>query len=443
MKKVLSAALVTALGLVAVSPAFATQSRINSLSAGGATFGDLTATPVFNEKFVTIRDSGNILFLPQYLPTYKNTVDVDASVGATYGTMNVRYALSEDAVLTLFGKKSAWLPVTKMTSINGGAVPPVGPGDPATAAGYPASARTSGDPTNHQFGVGFGMKAGETMRLGAMLSIGGVRNDGDINKNDSNTLVDFNGGVGFDVGLHSLDFALNVKFGSFVNREANQDRYVPDGLFGIGLLAKGEFQVADTAKIVPYFRFGYDGRGVVHIARTDEQGSGNEQKRGHLRATQINLGSDLQIHPQRNQDVLIQPSIGIAIRTSGLDGNDQPGPQGSNIVERNMESSSQYMPFYGFAAEAKAFDWMVLRLGARQTVQVTNNDNTAPAPAPSTETHVSTVINTITTGVGIKLSEWRLDLNVNPTFYNNGVYAVTGNTTAPFAVDFALGYEWL
>ena len=84
---------------------------------------------------------------------------------------------------------------------------------------------------------------------------------------------------------------------------------------------------------------------------------------------------------------------------------------------------------------------MVLRLGARQQVVSTTIGNTANNPAPSNETHTSAVVNTVTTGMGFKLMGWDLDLNVNPTFFNNGVYAVTGTPT-PFAVDWALGYRW-
>lgn len=436
MKKILSAALATGVALVAASPAFATETRINSLSAQGATFGEGL---VFNEKSITIRDSANILFLPQFLPTYKNSVDVDATNAAQYGTMNIRYALSDDAVLTLFGRKSPWAPVNRLKSINGA--------DPAAAAGF--GTHDPLDPTNHQFGIGFGMKAGEAMRLGTTLSIGGARNDSGalnpINLN-SNTLVDFNAGLGFDLNeTNSLDFGLNLRFGSFTNIETNIDRYQPDGLIGFGLIAKGEFQVHQIAKLVPYFRFGYDGRGLRHVARGDEPGLGNEAKAAHLKNVQLNIGTDLAISPV--EGVLIQPGIGLAFRSSTLDGNNLAGPQGSGISERNIENSNQVLPFYGFAAEAKAFEWMVLRLGARQTVILTNNSNTLPAAAPgapqnSNESHTSTVTNVVTTGMGIKLMGWQLDLNVNPAFFNNGINAVSGNVTSPFAVDFALGYDW-
>ena len=441
MKKHNKTALVKALGLagaslLAAAPALATETRINSLSAGGSTFGGSGA--IFNEKSVTIQDSSNINSLPQYLPKYKNSVDTDATQGAKYGSMSVRYALSDEAVLLLYGKSSAWAPVATSKSIGGS--------DAATAAGYSPSGQGIKDPTNHQFGVGFGMKAGENLRFGARLDIGGSRNDLDTNKLDSNTLIDFNAGVGFDLNeTNNLDFGLNIRVGSFVNQDNNSgsalDRYVGDGLFGVGLLAKGEFQVHQIAKLVPYFRFGYDARGVAHFARSDEQGSGNEQKRGHLTDTQINLGADLAISPV--EGVLIQPGVGLAFRSTSLAGNDQPGPQGSNISEHDLEKARQMLPFYGFAAEAKAFDWMVLRLAARQTIIKTDTDNVAQQGKQTTEFHASDVTNVVSTGVGLKLMGWKLDLNVAPAFFNNGIYAVSGGTgTTPFAIDWALGYDW-
>ncbi|HAN31800.1 MAG TPA: hypothetical protein DCQ06_09410, partial [Myxococcales bacterium] len=76
------------------SPTLATQTRINSLSAGGA------------EKAYTIRDQANIWLLPQFLPDHFNQVDVDNASGTAYGTMSVRYALTDDAVLLLYGARS-------------------------------------------------------------------------------------------------------------------------------------------------------------------------------------------------------------------------------------------------------------------------------------------------------------------------------------------------
>ena len=82
------------IGTLIATPAFATQTRINSLSGG--------------EKSITVRDQANIWALPQFLPTYGNQVDVDGTVGAKYGTMSVRYSLTDDAVLLLYGASSPW-----------------------------------------------------------------------------------------------------------------------------------------------------------------------------------------------------------------------------------------------------------------------------------------------------------------------------------------------
>jgi len=434
MKKVLTIVVACALGVATAGQALATDSRINGLSAGGANFGP--NGPNFNEKSVTIRDSANIYPMPQFMVTYKNSVDVDATNANVYGTMNVRYALSDDSVLLLFGKRSAWRPVAKVQSIGGK--------NAATEAGF--TAHDGLDPTNHQFGVGYGMKAGESLRLGTTLSLGGARADGDVNKQDNNYLLDLNFGLGLDLNeTNNLDFALGFSFGGFTNVEGPQDRYLSDGgQFSFTLLAKGEFQVHQIAKMVPFFRLNYDGHGVAHFARQSEIGSGNEAKRGHLRNTSINFGTDLAISPV--EGVLIQPGLGLGIRLSGVDGNSAPGPQGSGIGERPVESSRQFLPYYGFAAEAKAFEWLVLRLGARQTIVRTDNDNTVVvpqgAPAQSNESKASSVNNTVSTGLGIKMMGWDLDVNMNPAFFNNGPFAVTGNATGGFGIDFALGYDW-
>ena len=418
MKKLLTAVVAGTLALG--GSAYATETRINSLSAGGPGNGQ-----AFNEKSVTIKDSANIDTLPQTMVTYKNSVDVDNTVGASYGSMNIRYALSDDAVLTLFGKRSPWQGVASQQTI-----------DKNTAPGIAGFNPVPKDPTNHQFGIGFGMKAGESLRLGTTLSIGGHRVDGNSTNQQSNTAVNFAAGIGFDLSeTNSLDFGLGLTFGSFTNIEGTAgDRYVPNGLFGINLTAKGEFQVHQIAKLVPYLRFGYDSRGVKHASRNDENGLGNEAKQGSITNTTLSLGSDLAISPV--EGVLIQPGIGLGFRSSSA--------SGTNVAfapVQTIESSQLLMPYYGFAAEAKAFDWMVLRLGARQTIVKQDDGNTLPAPA-SNEKHTSDVVNTVTTGFGFKLMGWYLDMNINPMFFNNGPYIISGNATTPFAVDFALGYDW-
>ena len=92
MKNWTTSAAALGLGALLASPAMASETRINSLSAGGATFGDLTTSgnPVFNEKLVTVQDNANLLYLPQYFVKYKNSVQVDNTSGPTYGTMNVQ-----------------------------------------------------------------------------------------------------------------------------------------------------------------------------------------------------------------------------------------------------------------------------------------------------------------------------------------------------------------
>ena len=436
MKKLLTAALTTAVGMAFAGSAMATETRINSLSAAGGLGG------AFNEKTITIRDSANINTFPQFMVAYKNSVDVDNTAGTTYGSMNIRYALSDDPappVLMLFGKRSPWSSVINSTTIQGKT--------PTDLAGnLPGYSGAVADPTNHQFGIGFGMKAGESVRLGATLSLGGNRKDktgttstgNQYDDEESNTWVDFNAGVGFDINeVNSLDFGLNIMAGTFTNMDnSNLARYVSNGLFGIAFTAKGEFMVSQISKLVPFLRINYDSRAIAHQSRSDENGIGNESKQGTVNNTWIILGTDLAIAPPNMEGVLIQPGIGFIYHSSL--GN---GSSAATVSAVDQENSNNLMPWYGFAAEAKAFEWLFLRLGARQVISRTNVNNTATAPA-NNETHFSTVTNTVSTGFGIKLMGWDLDLDINPAFFNNGINAVTGNATPGWALNWALGYDW-
>lgn len=433
MKNLLKMAVVAALSLAAVS-ASATDSRINSLSAGNVDMtngsvgddGKVNGVGVsFNEKALTIRDTANIYAFPQYLPTYKNSVDADAVQGASYGTMNIRYALSDDAVLLLYGKRKAWKPVTALNSVGGANIEKV--------SGY----KGTQDPTNHQFGVGFGMKAGETVKIGAHASIGG-HNDS-TNQPRNNTLFDLTAGLGLELSeTNSLDFGLNLGFGSFNDFNASgQAEYQSAGIFNFGLNFKGEFQVHQIAKIVPYAVFRLDSRAVNH---GQNKAGTNQAQQGSLSITALQLGSDLAIQPV--EGVLIQPGIGLGFATSSVSGTkNEVGSNDPVIINTDDNSSNLIVPYYGFAAEAKAFDWMKLRLGARQQIVTTNIGNIAQSGQPSTEQHTSSVVNTVTTGMGFNLMGWDLDVNVNPSYFNNGVFAATGTPTA-WGVDWALLYRW-
>jgi hypothetical protein len=406
-----------ALGLLVAAPAFATQSRINGLSGG--------------EKSFTIRDEANIYGLPQFLVDHGNEVDVDATSGASYGRMNIRYALTDEAVLLLYGLRSPWQGNGAVTTVT-----TIGDKTPQAVAGVAAGQLAAADPTFHQFGLGFGLKVGEAMRLGARIELGGARADGDGNNLNSNTIFGLNFGLGFDLGeTNALDFGISLRIGSFTDFEGGADRWVSESNLGFGLLGKGEFQVHQIAKLVPYLNLDWRGVTVGHAVRGDEVGIGNEAKKGTVTNTLFSLGADLAINPAER--VLIQPGVGLGLRFSSAEGTAKE--KGQILGEEN---SNLMMPFYGFAAEAQAFDWLALRVGARQTIMVSNNGNVAGQGQESTESHNSSVVNTVTTGLGISLRGWQIDLNLNPSFFNNGVFAVSGAPTSPYAFDFAIVYDW-
>lgn len=422
-KTFLTAAAVVAMTVLMAGSALATQSRINGMSG--------------KEKSFTIRDQANIYFLPQMLVFHGNEVDVDETNGNKYGTMNIRYKLTDDAVLLLYGKRSPWKEVVtkKSLGVTGTFY------DAGSIAGFTPKAA---EPTNHQFGIGFGTRLGEAARLGTTISLGGHNDSRDANNIQDNTWFELDVGFGFDLSeTDNLDLALHLGFGAFTNVE-NTERYVSAGLVNFGLMGKGEFQVHQIAALVPYIGFNYDTRSVEHVA-TDACGAQSQicaGLKGNVNTTTIALGADLAIKPA--EGVLVQPGLGIDIMAGGADGNKALSPNAPIVA---MENSTVISPHYGFAAEARAFDWLNLRLGARQTVLLMNNSNTLPpapagAPPQSNERHSSQVLNTVTTGVGINLRGWTIDVNMNPMWFNNGPFLATGNATPGWGMDFAMMYKW-
>jgi hypothetical protein len=433
MKRFMTVALVTGLTLLMAGQAFATRTRINSLSG--------------QEKGYTIKDQSNIFVFPQTMVEYGNQVDIDAVSGSRYGTMNVRYSLTDDAVLLLFGHSSPWVPVVHKGTLGGvdQNQKPIAGVNAASVSGF---AQKAIDPTNHQFGIGFGTRIGEAARIGGTFSMGGNNRTRDGNWTHDNTWIDLDVGFGLDIGeTDSLELGLSIGIGSFTNVESSE-RYVGAGLFNIGLLARGVFSVHQIASIVPYLGFIYDGRAIEHQPTNACGGQPQDcaSLKGNTANTDVRLGTDLAIRPA--EGVLVQPGIGLTIQSAVGEGNLTPT---ANSPILTQEESVFITPHYGFAAEAAVFDWLLLRVGARQSIVVSNNTNTIPPPAggvppgtppPSNERHWSDVVNTVTTGFGIQMRGWTLDLNVNPSFFNNNVFAISGVATSPFAVDFAMVYDW-
>ncbi|GEM_PF-3454772 len=440
MKRFFKVAAAAGLSLLIAAPAMATETRINSLSG--------------NEKRFTVRDQANIYGLPQFLVDYGNQVDVDTmgkgalNGGTAWGKMNIRYSLTDDAVLMINAQGTKWSDVVNRQTPGG--IDDKGAAQKGvTAAGLAGYKHGADDPTHHQFGLGFGMRMGEAARLGAGFQIGGSRRDNAATNLENNTWFEFNAGFGLDLGeTDSIDLGLNLGFGSFVNVVKNGDHYLNNGLLQITLLAKGEFTVHQIAAIVPFIAFTYDSRNVGH-AQADVCGTGEavgcSALQGTTAMTDTRFGVDLAIKPA--EGVLVQPGLGLAIASVAASGNAAKVAGGT--PPRDFEIGSVLTPFYGFAAEAAAFDWLKLRVGARQHIVTRINDNTIPAdpnlPAQdqkSNQRHWSDVENVLTTGFGISLRGWTIDLNVNPDFFNNNVYAVSGSATGNFGLDFAILYEW-
>lgn len=414
MKRILSAAATLALASLVATPALATQTRINSLAGGHYQY--------------TIRDSANTYVMPQFLAAEanKNSVDVDnVAGGGPYGIMNIRYALTDSATLWLYGRQAGQDAVTTNQGLFGNSA--------ASSSGFGAPV----EPSNHQYGLGFGTNLGETSRLGVALDISARRADGAKGQTEDSTYkVGILAGMSFDIGAaNSIDFALNLGFGSFTDLKpfgaGSQEQYTPNGIFDFGLLFKGEFQMLDSAWLVPYLDLDYMGAAVAHTSSAPGAADGGIF--GDSSLFTLALGADLSIRP--TEGITVQPGVGVMVMTSSVSGTNT-GVQGSTATF----DGNQIAPYYGFAAEAAAFDWMVLRLGARQTVTMTNQNNTLSAPNTN-EADNSTVVNTLNTGMGFALRGWTLDVNVNPQFFNNGVFAVTG-TGGAYGLDFALGYKW-
>jgi len=401
MNRKITAALAALAVTVTGGAAFATQTRTNSLGGG--------------EKEFTVRDEANVGHLPQLLVDHGNKVFTDASVGGSYGTMHINYKLSDTSVIQLYGasglKNSFGIPGKAALSGKGtGTLTGVSVQD--TGVGY--SPAGLADPTNHELGIGFATKFGAAARFGGNLNFYGNTKQGDDNNKNNNSFYRLGLGIGFDLSeKNSLDFGLGVGFGFIQQMDGTDEKYNHDGTLTFDLLGKGEFEVHTIAKIVPFLAIGYRNWGVKNIK------SGEGTDKGSVSRISVALGSDLAITP--SEGILIQPGVGLMYLTSSATGPDSTKVEDSNAI---------IFPYYGFAAEGKVFDWLVLRLGAKQIVSKISTNKTDK----QTQAQQSMVDYILTTGFGIKAGSWTIDLNVNPLWFNNGPYLISGAGTGTPAV---------
>ena len=198
--------------------------------------------------------------------------------------------------------------------------------------------------------------------------------------------------------------------------------------FGLRLGGRWTFDFFDQTKIVAYTQFLLASESLDQVSNPAVPAP-NRSYSGLTFA----LGADLRIEPF--QGVIVSPGLGFYIGQQTLEN------EGSVIKDANLVVG---LPYYGVAVDLKLADWVALRFGAQQFVDMYRTSDTANGQTNTfTNTDVTT---TFAWGLGFNIpvaeSALAIDLAMNPAFFNNGPHVLSGTATGQFALNAALRYSW-
>ena len=366
------------------STSFATGSRINSMGGGS--------------KNITVDDDHNIWNFPSTIVKWGNRAVIDRFNGTT-GEFGVNYGLNQDAVLIVYGGDHQ----DRAFSYGG-----------AAANSSSCGTACSGNGNTYKGSIGFGWNASGT-KFGAILSV-----YGDNQKTpDTPSRGPLGMGIDFGASIGDLDFTVGLLYGAL--NDETKAYGGGDGHTESGLLLRYTSNVAPGIDAIPYLDFNLHSKSIRfdNITRKDS-------------SLGFDLGSDLKIQPAN--DIYIYPGVGIAFQM------DTEGPDNGESETYNLA-----LPYFSLGLDAKITEWLDFRMGASQTDEYKTVDACANGETQCQESSTSKdsdVRLIYTAGFGLQFSDLIIDLNLNPQFFNNGLYFVNGSETSQFGVDVALLYTW-
>jgi hypothetical protein len=431
--------------LVFAAPALATESRIHSMGGG--------------VKLWTVEDESNIFDFPSLLVRWGNRVYVDRIQATTNdipgGHFGFHFNLSDETVIAFIGahiNSSTNDPETDPGAVSGnsgfiGTGNPITGGLPLGTATGPvigispvAALASPGAQTNaeYRYGLMFATQLGAKTRFGLSLNVLGENNDVD----SPNNVQTDNGGLVFDIGIglgvdlagSELEPAAGVEFGLLESSADNQgtgadlEEVWSGSHFGLRVGGRWTFDFFNQTKIVTYTQFLLANQDVEQVNTPAVPAPS-----GTYSALSFILGADLRIEPF--QGVIVSPGLGFYVAQQTLEN------PGTVIKDANLLFG---LPFYGIAVDLRIADWVSMRFGAQQFVDMLRSSTTTAGTTQTTST--TDVTTTFAWGLGFNIpvaeSAVAIDLCLNPTFLNNGPHILSGTSTGPFALNAALRYAW-
>ncbi|MBR57819.1 MAG: hypothetical protein CMH54_07145 [Myxococcales bacterium] len=386
-----------------------------------------------DSKFLTVEDETDVLLFPSTLIDHGNLGLMNrfsSTSGVAQGEFGFHYTLNPNIVIAMYGGN--------LQSFRYG-----GLGIAEKAPIQDVAAEGSFDSELHEqanfFGAfGLGYRLGD-LKLGTMIRIFRERTTVDYGLSKSawgpmSLKLDLGGSL--QLGSVVLDTALGFQMGFLTSEPQGEADLEGTGHTGIDFRARAFIPAAPGVTLIPYSAIYYVSESLSVLNPTD--GPVERKYEGYFFSADV--GADLKIEPVR--DVFVYPGFGLRYQTNIVH---------EQIVDNvtSTTNTSIALPYFSMAIDARVMKWLDWRLGAVQLnlINKTSTDgivfDTQQASFASANTGQSNTVSEIrfTTGFGINMGDWTVDVNIDPSFFTDGPYVMTGQRT-PWALDASLRYVW-
>lgn len=246
---------------------------------------------------------------------------------------------------------------------------------------------------------------------------------------ESNNVTGLNVGAGFNVNGNMLE--ANVMYEMYGFKDEIQGGPGPfdpntekDAGTDMGFNVRYLHAYNSMVTLVPALAYRSQKLSIVTGPAPSGVGDGEE-----IKATAWDLGIGCNTVPLQGTEFLTS----IGIRSNKEEESDTSGT--------TSDVSDSHFPYISFGTEIQAKSWLALRFGAQKTWDSeTDNGPFAPTEPQEQKDWGSSFVYNL--GGSIMVGDVQLDLDLNPTWINNGPNFLSGGTTSPMFFYASFKYDY-
>jgi hypothetical protein len=244
----------------------------------------------------------------------------------------------------------------------------------------------------------------------------------------ANNVTGINVGGGFNVNGNMLEANVMYEMYDFDNETLGPSPNDPvtekDAGSDIGFGARYLHAYNSMVTIVPAFQYRTQKLSVVAGPAPTGVGDGEE-----LKTTAWDLGIGCNTVPLQGTEFITS----LGVRSASFEGSDTAGVF--------ADFSDAHMPYIMFGTEIQAKSWLALRFGAEKTWDTFTDNGPFVAPLPSEDKFWGASFD-YHLGGSVMIGDVQLDLDLNPSWINNGPNFLSGGTTSPMFFFASFKYDY-